>query len=188
MNSIHVVITGPSGAGKSSVAEKILERIPGSVRLVTTTSRAPRAGETEGKDYYFCSREEFLSRRDRGEFLEWVENYGNLYGSGLRELQMLMATHPVVISVPDIRGARAMMERYPESVTVFVRPGDVKDLRTRLVRRQGDTAEEIERRIAAAEAIMAQAGDFDHVIVNHQDQLQAAVDEMAQIIKSLLTL
>lgn len=181
MKSVFVVITGPSGAGKSSVAQAVLERIEYSRRLVTTSTRKPRPEELEGQDYFFCSREEFAARRGQGEFLEWEENYGNLYGSSRAELRRMMVCYPVVIAIPDVRGALSMKKEFPEAMTVFISPGSITELRERLEQRDGPSAE-VEGRISAGRRILAQAGDFDHVVFNLRGRLDVAVGELVRLI------
>jgi guanylate kinase len=184
MNSVFLVITGPSGAGKSSVAERILARVPGSVRLITTTTRTPRPDETDGKDYFFCSREDFKMQQDREEFLEWEENYGNLYGSSRNALETLLAEFPLVISVPDARGARATKLAFPQAVTVFITPGSIDELKTRLENRPGAKPEDTATRLKFALRILEQSGDFDHMVVNARDKLEEAADAVIAILKT----
>jgi len=180
---LYIVVTGASGAGKTTIVEAFLKETPEAARLVTNTSRTPRPGEVDGRDYNFLSREDFIARRERGEFLEWAETYGNLYGSSRIELEKLLAKRPVVFGVLDLVGARAVKKAYPECVTVFVTPDTVEELRRRLAKRPGTTPADLEKRVAAAAAEMAQAGDFDYRLVNLDGQVPEAVAALRGIIE-----
>ncbi len=179
---LFVVVSGPSAAGKTTVVERLLAEVPSTVRLVTTTSRAPRPGEVNGRDYHFVTREEFIARRERGEFLEWAETYGNFYGSSRSEVDRLRASNRAVFAVVDIVGARAIKAAYPECLTVFLQPGSVEELRRRLAERPGSQAADVEKRVSRAAAEMANAADFDRVIMNRDGELDRAVEELERLV------
>ncbi len=181
-NGLFVVVSGPSGAGKTTVVERLLAEVPRTARLVTTTSRSPRPGEVDGRDYHFVTREEFVARRERGEFLEWAETYGNLYGSSRPEVDRLRSLNRAVFAVVDIRGARAIKAAYPDCVTVFLQPGSVEELRRRLLERPGKQVTDIETRVSRAADEMANAGDFDRVVMNRDGELDQAVEELKRLI------
>ncbi|MFA6603746.1 MAG: guanylate kinase [Patescibacteria group bacterium] len=180
---VYLVISGPSGSGKTTVAEALLKADASLTRLVTNTSRSPRPGEVDGRDYHFLSREEFIARRDQGEFFEWAETYGNFYGSSRRELEKLWRDHRVVLGILDIVGVRAVRAAIPECVTVYVTPGSLDELRGRLEARPGSTPEDVARRFGKAQEEMASAGrEFDHRVVNADGKLDEAVAELRRII------
>ena len=168
------VITGPSGSGKTTVVEKLVAQLPSAARLVTTTTRAPREGERDGVDYHFLSREEFIARRERGEFLEWAETYGNFYGSSKVELEKLRGAVGVTFCVIDVQGAEAYRELVPDAILVMLKT-PVEQLKGRLLRRKQVPAPELERRMQEAMREMAFA-DRCHFAIDCVDgQLDTAV-------------
>lgn len=176
-----LVITGPSGSGKTTVVEKLLERLPSAARLVTTTTRAPREGERDGVDYHFLDREEFVARRDRGEFLEWAENYGNLYGSSKVELEKLRARCDVVFAIVDTKGATAYREQVLDAVLVML-VAPIEQLKARLLRRKQVSDAELSRRMTEAEAEMSFAPRCDHTVECFDGRLCLAADRIAALI------
>lgn len=177
-----LVLAGPSGTGKGTIVARLQERFPELWLSVSATTRAPRPGEIDGVDYIFVSRPEFEARVAAGRFLEWFDVHGDLKGTprdGVAE--RLRAGTDVVLEI-DVQGARAVRAAFPEAVLVFVRPPSRAEQRRRLVARQTDTPEQIERRLADAEVEEAQAaeGGFDAVVVN--DDLDRAVAEVATIL------
>lgn len=175
------VVTGASGAGKTTVVETLLKEMPGAARLVTTTTRAPRPGEADGREYHFLTREGFIASRERGEFLEWAETYGNLYGSSRVEVEKLRDRYAAVFAVVDLVGARAIKAAYPDCQTVFITPGPIADLRRRLAARPGTTPADLEKRVSAAAAETAQAGEFDRQVANLDGQLADAVAALRRL-------
>ena len=147
---------------------------------VSWTTRAPRDGEVHDVDYHFTTREEFERLRDADGFLEWFDVYGDLKGTpeaAVRE--ELAAGHDILLEV-DVNGALAVKRKYPEAVLVFVRPPSRDEQRARLQRRGTDSPEQIERRLAAAEAEEQEAGTFDFVVEN--DDVERVVGEVAAIL------
>jgi guanylate kinase len=180
---VYLVISGPSGSGKTTVAEALLKDDASLTRLVTNTTRAPRPGEVNGRDYHFLSREEFISRRDQGDLFEWAETYGNFYGSSRRDLEKLWRKHPVVLGVLDIVGVRAAKAGIPECIAVYITPGSPEELKKRLEARPGSTPEDVARRFGKAQEEMASAGqEFDYRVVNADGKLDQAVAELRRII------
>lgn len=172
--SLILIISGPAGAGKTTLCDALLAAYPGQVeRIVTTTTRAPRAGEVDGRDYHFLDRATFMQRVEAGEFLEWAPVHGNCYGVQTRHLrERLHADMDLLLNI-DVQGAasfRAAAKAQPDLaarlVSVFVTPRDVEELRLRLSLRGSETPENLERRIQNAEAEMARAQEFDHVILS----------------------
>jgi guanylate kinase len=162
--------------GKGTLIKGLLERVPGLQLAVSATTRSPRAGEVNGVDYHFLSDEDFNERVARGEFVEHAEYAGNRYGTLKSEL-----TRPargIVLEI-DVQGARQVRERVPEAVLIFIEPPSFEDLERRLAGRASDQPEQIERRLAAARAELAAAGEFDHRVVN--DDLERAFEELAAL-------
>jgi guanylate kinase len=142
-------------------------------RLVTTTTRAPRDGEIDGVDYHFISRDEFIARRERNEFLEWAETYGNFYGSSRVELDRLRDAHDPVFAIVDIQGAAAFRELVPDAVIVML-TAPIEQLKGRLLRRKQVTDEELARRMAEAEREMAFAQNCHHTVECRDGELDRA--------------
>lgn len=174
------VISAPSGSGKTTLCERLLALVPGIERSVSVTTRAPRRGEVDGRDYHFVSRQEFQQRRQRGEFLEWARVFGEQYGTLRRAVeQSLRSGRDVLLSI-DVQGAAQVRRRFRDSVLVFILPPSTTALRHRLVARGLDTPLAIRRRLSVARHEIGQATLFDYVIVN--DQLDAALDQFRSIV------
>ena len=178
------VITGPSGVGKGTLIRLLRERLPDLALSVSATTRAPRAGETQGEDYWFLSDEEFARRVAAGEFVEWAEYSGRRYGTLREELERhLSGGRPVVLEI-EVQGARQVRETMPEAVQIFIRPPSEEDLRRRLIGRGTDDPEQIERRLRVAEEELAAASEFPHVVVN--DRLDEALRQLEGIVRGTL--
>jgi len=168
---ICVVVTGSSGTGKTSVVKRLLEEIPGSARLVTTTSREPRPGEEDGVDYNFVDRDHFIYMTEQDEFIEWEENYGNLYGSERSKLDEMLEKHTVVFVALDIRGAKTYKEKMPEAISIamFVPPEQIP---ARILGRAPIDSVELERRVEAVQEEQDEVGIFDFIIENLDGKLE----------------
>ncbi|MBI4259274.1 MAG: guanylate kinase, partial [Actinobacteria bacterium] len=169
-------MSGPSGVGKGSVVRLLLSRDPRLVFSVSATTRPPRPGEEGGRDYVFLSEEEFLRLVGRGAFLEHAEVFGNRYGTLAGPVDEARRSGRDVVLDVDVQGARAVRERAPDAVLVFLVPPSLEELARRLRVRATEDRAEVARRLARAEAEMAEASRFDHVVVN--DDLFRAADEI----------
>lgn len=178
------VVSGPSGAGKDTLLEALRARIPGLRYSVSATTRAPRPEERHGEHYFFHSREEFERRRDAGGLLEWREYNGNLYGTPRDYVEQTLAGGDDLIVKPEVNGALAVKRAYPEAVLIFLVPDGFANLRSRLVARGTDTAEQIEQRLAIAAQEMKFVRSFDYLIVNEQDRMDAALAGIASILEA----
>lgn len=147
---------------------------------MSATTRPPRPGEVDGREYVFLDRTTFEKWKGHGDFVESAEVFGHLYGTPRRPLEERLAAGDDVILEIDVQGAMAVRAAFPEAVLVFLRPPSREAQRTRLMSRGGDDPVTIEHRLAQAEAEEAMAGGFDHVVVN--DDLEAAVAEVAAIL------
>lgn len=163
-----LIVVAPSGAGKTSLVHHLLASRTGVRMSVSTTTRAPRAGEREGVDYYFTSAQEFIERRDRGEFLEWARVHDNFYGTSRAWIQSHLAEGIDIVLDIDWQGAAQIRAQFPQAVSVFIAPPSMDVLRSRLVARGKDSAEVIERRLTAARSELAHARDCEYVIVNQE--------------------
>ena len=178
------VITGTSGEGKSTLAKRLLERVPELALAISATTRDRRPGEVDGRDYWFLSEEEFDRRLADGDFLEYVDlPWGESYRSGTlwSELDRIAADGRAPLLELETNGARAVRDRVPGSVTIFVTAPSFEELERRLRARGTETPGEIEERIAAAREQLARAGEFHYRVVN--DDLERAVDELQGIVE-----
>lgn len=176
-----LVITGPSGVGKGTVIKRLLDRFPGLALSVSATTRLPREGEVDGRDYHFLSASEFERRLEGDEFLEWAEYAGNRYGTLRSELDR--DVQGLVLEI-EVQGAEQVKQKLPEAVRVFLKPPEPAALRDRLERRASDSFDQIERRLEEARRELEAESQFDHVIVN--DDLDQAVQELSDKVATLL--
>jgi len=179
------VITGPSGVGKGSLITGLRQRIPELKLSVSATTRNPRPGEADGREYHFLDPAEFARRVAAGEFLEHAAYSGNRYGTLRSEVERQVAGgHPVVLEI-ELQGARQIRDSMPEAFQVFIAPPALDVLRQRLVGRGTDTDEQIEARLEVAASELAARGEFHHQVVN--DRLETALDELELIIRRKLS-
>jgi guanylate kinase len=178
------VITGPSGVGKGTLIRGLLSRFPQLEHSVSATTRAPRPGEREGRDYHFLTTREFERRVAEGDFLEHANYSGHRYGTLRSEVERrLQAGRPVVLEI-EVQGARQVRESMPEAVAVFIAPPSLDALRARLVGRGTDSPEQVTERLKTAEQELRAQPEFAHVVVN--DRLEQATQELAAIIETAL--
>jgi len=178
------VITGPSGVGKGTLIRTLRERMPELELSVSATTREPRPGEADGVDYHFLSDAEFQRRVDAGDFVEHATYSGRRYGTLRSELDRRTgAGAPVVLEI-EVQGARQVRETMPEAIRVFIAPPSREALRTRLVGRGTDDAEQVAARLRTADAELAAQDEFAHVVVN--DRLDDAVEELTGIVRAAL--
>jgi len=176
------VVTAPSGAGKTTLVAALLAADQQIKLSVSYTTRAPREGEVDGKNYHFVSRETFIGMLQRSEFLESAEVYGNFYGtSQLWIQQQLDAGNDILLEI-DWQGAQQVRKVFRDAIGIFILPPSMEALKARLSGRGTDSAETIARRIAAAQDEMRHADEFDYVIIN--DDLQQALDNLRSVVSA----
>jgi guanylate kinase len=181
MSGTLFVITAPSGAGKSSLIKALLEDEPGLTLSTSYTTRKPRPGERDGREYHFVDERTFLAMQDRGEFLESAEVHGNRYGTAKKTIEGTLERGQDLILEIDWQGAQQVRSLYPECVGIFILPPSLGELERRLRARGQDAEPIIQRRLANAEAEMAHAGEFKYAIINKD--FNTARQELARIVR-----
>lgn len=180
------VITGPSGVGKGTLIKELLARVPDLELSTSATTRQPRPGEQDGRDYHFLRPEDFERRVEEKEFLEFAAYSGNHYGTLRSEVERrLEVGHSVVLEI-EVQGAQQVRAAKPDSIQIFIAPPNPEVLRERLAGRGTDSAEAIDKRLETAEIELASQGDFDHLIVN--DDLETAIGDLEQVVRGELGL
>lgn len=175
-----VVVSGPSGAGKSSFVEALLQEGPDFDYSVSATTRSRRPHETEGKDYFFLSRDEFKRRVDAGAFVEWAEVHGEWYGTLRSEIDDALRGGRNVLLDVDVQGGKAVRRAYPDGVFIFVLPPSMEALEARLRHRGTDSEERIKLRLANAKREIPMWREYDYAVVN--DDLMVASRKVLAIV------
>lgn len=161
-----IVVSGPSGAGKSTLIRQALSDVPGLAYSVSATTRKPREGEVDGRDYVFISRDEFERWIEEGKFLEWAEYSGNLYGTPEAKVEEALDGGRSIILEIELQGARKVREKRPDAVMIFVRAPSLEETRKRLEGRATEDTEAMELRMATALGEVAALDEFDREVVN----------------------
>ncbi|MFW5930596.1 MAG: guanylate kinase [Desulfosalsimonas sp.] len=175
------ILSAPSGTGKTTLCRRILSAFPDMKYSVSYTTRPPRNGEADGKDYHFISRQDFEQMIRENRWAEWAKVHENYYGTSADLLEKeLYAGNDVLLDI-DVNGARQIIRRFPESVPVFIMPPSMGELCRRLKKRDSDRPEVIEKRLRAAQEEMACRNEYRHVIVN--DDLEETVEKLASLIE-----
>jgi len=180
VNPFPVILSAPSGGGKTTIARELLSRRDDLGYSVSCTTRSPRPGEVDARDYYFLSRADFARRRAHGEFAESAEVHGNLYGTLRSEVERVLAAGKHVIMDIDVQGAAQFMRAFPQSVTIFVLPPSAEVLLERLRQRQTESREELAKRLLSALQELQSVEGYEYVVVN--DDLAKAVHRVSSII------
>lgn len=174
-----ILVTGPSGVGKGTLVARLMQRHPDLWLSVSATTRSPRAGEEEGRHYFFLSREAFERQVASGGFLEWAEFAGNLYGTPRAAVQeRLDAGRPVLLEI-ELEGARQVRRSFPDGFQVLLRPPSLQELERRIRGRGSDSEDAIRRRLARAREELQAEAEFDAVVVN--DDLEVALAELERV-------
>ena len=176
------IVAAPSGAGKTTLVRLLLENDSGIRVSVSSTTRAPRPGEQDGREYRFVDVHSFLEMISRAEFLEWAEVHGNYYGTSKRWIEEEMAAGRDVLLEIDWQGAQQVRKFFPDAIGIFILSPSLDALKERLSGRGTDSAETIARRIAAARDEMRHVDEFDYVIIN--DDLQLALANLLSVVSA----
>lgn len=171
-----IVLTGPSGVGKGTLVRSLLEHHPELYLSVSVTTRPPRAGEIESKDYYFVSRNQFEQMVAQGELLEWAEFAGNYYGTPRKPVEEKVCEGRTVILEIELDGARQIRDSFPHATRIFIMPPSIQALEQRLRGRGQDSDEAIARRLCRAREEISAAGEFDFKITN--DDFETAIKDI----------
>ena len=181
-----IIVSGPSGAGKTTVLREVFRQSSQPlVASVSATTRSPRSGEVDGRDYHFLSDDEFRRRREAGEFLECFEVFGRGYWYGTLHSEVtagLDAGRWVVLEI-DVQGTMAVARQYPNAISVFVRPSSIDELEKRLRSRATEDEEAIQGRLAVARKELAAASSYTHQVIN--DDIEQAVRQMCDLLDRL---
>jgi guanylate kinase len=177
---ILFIVSAPSGTGKTTLVEKLVQILPDLTMSRSYTSRRARAGEFDEMDYNFISRERFEEMVARGEFLEWADVFGNLYGTSAIETDRSLSTGRDLVLVIDVQGARQVRRLRPDSVGIFVLPPSFEALERRLRGRSKDSEEAISRRLEMARQEVCFFLDYDYVVIN--DELDSSVESLKSIV------
>ena len=175
-----IVITGPSGVGKGTIVLLLHTRHPELYLSISATTRKPRPGEIDGRDYYFVDRQKFTTMIQKEEFLEWAEYAGNYYGTPRNKVEEQINLGRLILLEIELVGARAITQIFPEAMRLFILPPSLAELERRLRSRGKDSEEAIIRRLARAKAEIAASKEFSHCIVN--DDLEKTIQAVEKLI------
>ncbi len=184
-NGNFFIISAPSGAGKTTLCKAVLDRISNLIYSVSYTTRKPRKGEQNGIDYYFITEDDFKNKIKKGEWAEWAEVYGNYYGTSSEFIDKVLASGRDILLDIDFQGTLQILDRYNDSITIFIMPPSLDILKLRLESRGTDSKHTIARRIDVAEKEMKNKEFYRHVIIN--DKLSVAVADLISVIEKYRT-
>jgi len=176
------MVVAPSGAGKSTLVNALLAQEPTLKLSISTTTRAPRPGETHGQQYYFTTADDFKTRAAAGEFLEWAEVHGNYYGTSRIMVEQQMKTGTDILLEIDWQGARQVKKQFPQAAGIFILPPSIAALEERLNKRATDEPHVITRRLLAAGGEIAHAPEFEYAIIN--EEFSVALSELSAIVRA----
>ena len=174
------ILSAPSGAGKSTLCKAILKQYNDILYSISHTTRKPRQDEQDGVDYYFIPEDDFFEKINHGKWAEWAEVHGNYYGTSADFIDKQKSSGCDILLDIDVQGARQILERYPDSITIFIMPPSLDALKQRMQSRGMDSEDVVDGRMANAEKEMTQRNQYRHVIVN--DTLADAVTEILAVI------
>ena len=179
-SGLLIIISAPSGTGKSTLCRKLIRNFPNARYSVSLTTRAPRRGEVQGKDYFFVSRNEFKQKIKTGELAEWALVHGHYYGTPRNFLKKNLAERKDVILDIDVQGAMKLKKRYPQAVFIFLVPPSFSELERRIKGRKRNSEATIKKRLTNARWEMDQIGSYDYLVIN--DRLVDALTQVKAII------
>jgi guanylate kinase len=178
-----LVISAPSGSGKSTLVKRLLATVPGLIFSVSYTTRPRRAGERDGRDYFFVSEARFKRLAAAGDFAEWAQVHGYYYGTSRRQIRRAQAAGQDVLLDIDVQGHGQVRRRLPDAVSVFLLPPSFRELQRRLRRRHSDSPQVIRRRLRVAKREIRRWREYDYVVVN--DRLERAAGALRSIVEAV---
>lgn len=179
-----VIISGPSGVGKDAILVRMKEKELPFFYSVTATSREKRPQEIDGIDYHFIEKSVFEKMIANGDFLEWANVYGNLYGVPKKTIKDAIAEGKDAIVKVDVQGAMTIKRLEPQAISIFITPPSMQELERRLVHRKTESGVNLERRLKTAREEMQSQYSFDHIVISKRNEIDAAIEEIEQIIES----
>jgi guanylate kinase len=177
-----LVISAPSGSGKSTLVRRLIASLPDLAFSVSHTTRPPREGEKDGREYFFVTRKRFERMIAAGDFVEWAEVFGHLYGTSQGQIERTLKAGRDVLLDIDVQGHKQIRKRLPEALSVFVMPPSFRELKRRLTERHSDSPQVIEKRLAAARQEISYWPDYDYLVVN--DRLSLATQALRAIVRA----
>ncbi len=181
-NGFLVVISGPSGGGKGTVVRRVREMMPALALSVSATTRLPRTGEEDGREYYFLDRDAFEEMVAREEMLEYTTYCGNYYGTPKKEAQRILASGKNMILEIEVDGAAQVKRLYPNAVSIMLIPPTIEEMRQRLLGRGTEPIETVEKRLERAAEEIQLASGYDYVVINQRDGIEACATQICEII------
>lgn len=179
-SGLLIIISAPSGTGKSTLCRKLISDFPNACYSVSVTTRAPRRGEVQGKDYFFVSKNEFKQKIKRGELAEWALVHGHYYGTPKNFLEKNLVKGKNIILDIDVRGAMKLKKRYPQAVFIFLAPPSFSELERRIKGRRRNSEATIKKRLTNARWEMGRIGSYDYLVIN--DRLVDAFTQVKSIV------
>ena len=176
------VISAPSGAGKTTLNRRLMEKRPDLFYSVSHTTRTPRPGEQDGRDYFFVTPDRFRDMIHQGAFLEWAEVFGRFYGTGRAWVETRLGEGRDILADVDIEGARQIKANFPEAVLVFIVPPSLAELRRRLMSRHTETEGQLSERLSRASLEIKASAGYDYLFIN--DDLERAVNDLLSIMRA----
>jgi guanylate kinase len=177
-----IVISAPSGAGKTTLCHMLIKELPSAEFSISVTSRQPRAGEVDGRDYVFVNEEDFKKRVKEGRMLEWAQVHGNYYGTSKKFVETRLNKGLYVILDIDVQGGLQVKEKFPEAILIFVLPPSMEELKNRLKNRKQDSSGEIKKRLKNSYEEMNYLSKYDYLVIN--DNLTEALKDIKAIIRA----
>ena len=179
MRNLLIVLSGPSGVGKGTIVKRLIKK-GGYALSISCTTREPRRGEQDGREYFFITKEKFLKTKESGGFLEYSNHFENYYGTPKEFVEEKLKTHNVLLEI-DVDGGLQVRESHPGALLIMIAPPSNEELKRRLIGRGSEDAEKIEQRLSRMEYELSKADEYDYTVIN--DDLNAAVTQIENIIK-----
>lgn len=177
-----IIVSAPSGAGKTTLCQKVLMRLKGIIKSISSTTRSPRAGEKNGADYFFVTESEFKKMISDRHFAEWADVHGYFYGTDKKFIEENMERGMDVLLNIDVQGGEELKKQYPDAIMIFIHPPSLEELKNRLQKRQLDSHETIEKRLLEAQKELKASSGYQYHVIN--DDFSKALTELIQLIES----